>query len=59
MTDFDDSVKALGPRPQPVKGGASYHADREWFLRYLGLMPKNGDDLMKRFRSKAAKEPAP
>jgi len=54
--NLDEAIKALGPRPQPRPGGASWRADAEWFARYLELFPKDGPDLMRRFRARQIKE---
>ena len=56
MTTFDDEVRSLGPRPQPRPGGATWRADRDWFARYLELFPKDGPDMMRRYRDRRAKE---
>jgi hypothetical protein len=50
--NFEAEIKALGPRPQPRPGGSTWQADHAWFIRYLQLFPKNGLELVRRYRKK-------
>lgn len=50
MTDFQDEISQLPPRPV-IRPGVPSTEERIWFQKhYLSLLPKDGPDLMKRFR---------
>ena len=54
MTDFQSELDQLPPRPKLTRGLPSTE-ERIWFQKhYLGLFPRDGVDLMKRFRRQRA-----